>query len=313
MATLRSIIAPLLVWLCCIWATHANANVLIVSSESGAAYAQSREAFIAELERGGKPRSEVRSVLAAQLASPNSLEPQRLIVTLGAEALRAVLARAPTAPVVASLIPRNVQERLLREASSRALPPITAVYLDQPLGRQLDLLRLALPEARRLGVLTSPDSASALAGLQSAAASRKMQLVNAQVEESAGLYPALRSVLDGADVLLALPDTRIYNSTSISNVLLSSYRSRIPVQAFSPAYVRAGALMAVYSSTEQIGTQTAEVARQYLISGVLSAPAYPAEFLVDVNEHVARSLGLTLDAESLLERLQRLERQERRP
>ena len=314
MKQLRHVLTFMLLWLAT--ALVAHAQTLIVSSEAGGAYAQTRDALLTELERAGRNRTDVRLVLASEWASQANSEPHRLVVTLGAEALRTVLARGPTAPVIASLIPRNVQERLLRDAPTKPAYPITAVYLDQPLGRQLDLLHLALPDVRRVGVLVSPELAGAQASLQAAAASRKLHLVSAQVDDTTGLYPALRSVLEGSDILLAMPDPRIYNSASISNILLASYRARLAVQAFSPAYVKAGALLAVYSNPEQIGVQTAEVVRHFLAGGGLAAAAYPSEYQVDVNEHVARSLGLHLNADGLQERLRRLERterQERRP
>lgn len=308
MTAVRTLLFIMLVWLTSMMG--ARAHTLIVISENGGAYAQTRNTLQAELEKSGKSKSEIRTVLANELGWQTSPESPRLVVTLGAEAFRAVLARGPNAAVVASLIPRNVQERLLREIPHRQ-QLITAVYLDQPLGRQLDLLRLALPDTKRVGVLLGQDLASTLPALQSAASNRRLQVVSAQVEDTTNLYPALRTVLESSDVLLALPDPRVYNSASISNVLLSSYRSRIPVQAFSPAYVKAGALLGLYSSPEQIGVQTAEVVRQFLSSGQLSAPNYPVDYQVDVNEHVARSLGLQISTDNLLDRLRRLERQDR--
>jgi len=75
--------------------------------------------------------------------------------------------------------------------------------------------------------------------------------------------------------------------------------------AFSPAYVRAGALLALYVTPTQIGRQAAAITRGVLQGKALSAtPLYSQEYSVAVNEHVARSLGLNLDADALRERLQ---------
>lgn len=80
------------------------------------------------------------------------------------------------------------------------------------------------------------------------------------------------------------------------------------MMAFSPAYVRAGALLAVYSTPTQIGQQAGALARGVLLGQPLGVPQYPLQFEISVNEHVARSLGLKLDADQLAERLRRLER-----
>ena len=105
-------------------------------------------------------------------------------------------------------------------------------------------------------------------------------------------------------MLLAVAAPSLYNSSSIQNILLTSFRARIPMVAFSPAYVRAGALTAVYVTPVQVGIQAAVIARGVLQGKAMSAtPLYSQDFSVDVNEHVAHSLGLNLDADDLRKRI----------
>jgi putative ABC transport system substrate-binding protein len=64
----------------------------------------------------------------------------------------------------------------------------------------------------------------------------------------------------------------------------------------------------VHVTPAQIGGQAASIVRSVLQGKPLSAtPLYSQDFSVAVNEHVARSLGVTLDAEALRERLRRRE------
>ncbi|MGC3963288.1 MAG: ABC transporter substrate binding protein [Rhodocyclaceae bacterium] len=124
------------------------------------------------------------------------------------------------------------------------------------------------------------------------------------------MFPALQRMFsEGGGVLMAVPDTAVFNSQTIPNLLLSAYRFRVPVVGFSQAYVKAGALIALYSTPAQIGTQSAEVARGVLAGGAVPAPQYPRLFSVGINTHVARSLGYQLDSETgIREKLERLER-----
>jgi ABC-type uncharacterized transport system substrate-binding protein len=78
--------------------------------------------------------------------------------------------------------------------------------------------------------------------------------------------------------------------------------------AFSPAYVKAGALLSVHSTTAQAGTQLGSMANDFLLTNTLPASQYPSDFSIHANEYVARSLGLVLDAPALTERLRRLEK-----
>jgi len=122
------------------------------------------------------------------------------------------------------------------------------------------------------------------------------------------IYPALKEVLESADVLLALPDSMIYSSSNLQNILLASYRARVPLVAFSPAYVKAGALMAVYTTPAQVADQASDVVRGWLAGRGLPPAQSPKEFSVVINAHVANSLGLRLDeAEKIADDLRREE------
>lgn len=285
-----------------------GAAVLVVSSEASAAYRDAAEAAASELARlKADERPQVMQITLADLPAYRGSAP-RLYIALGAEAC-GQLGRAPApAPVLCALLPRASFERVLRDANRRAGASLSALYLNQPLGRQLDLARLALPQARRVGVLWGPDSQASEGLLEAAAQARGLRVVGVPVKPDESVFKGLKQILDESDLLLALADPQIYNSSSVQNILLTSFRAQVPMLAFSPAYVRAGALMAVYSTPAQIGQQAGLIAGGVLRGQPLGVPQYPLQFEVGVNEHVARSLGLKLDAGDLAERLRRLER-----
>jgi ABC-type uncharacterized transport system substrate-binding protein len=285
----------------------AEGTVVIVSSERSPAYDAAAQALVEEVERAGLPRQEVLQLVAAELGAVGSLTP-RLFVALGAQACGVLAKGATRGPILCTLLPRMSFERVLTESGRQPSAQLTALYLDQPLARQLDLLRLALPRVRRVGVLWGEESQRQQAALESVAQSRGFKLVGAHVKPAAPIFTELKKVLDDADVLLALPDPHVYNSASIQNILLSSFRAQVPMLAFSPAYVRAGALLAVHSTPQQIGQQAGVMAQTALQGRPLGAPRYPHDFNVSVNENVARSLGLSLDDKGLTERLRRLEK-----
>jgi ABC-type uncharacterized transport system substrate-binding protein len=72
--------------------------------------------------------------------------------------------------------------------------------------------------------------------------------------------------------------------------------------------VKAGALLSVHTTPAQAGSRVAAMASHYLQTGSLMPSQYPGDFTINVNEYVARSLGLTLDAKDLTERLRRMEK-----
>lgn len=293
-------------WVSPVWAAQAN-GIVIVSSESSASYTETAGAVAAALERSGLSRSEISHSPATALNSSNTagIAAPRLFITLGTEALRQVLVRDARVPVVAALIPRSGYERVLKDSALRSTSHVTALYLDQPFGRQLELARLVVPSLKRVGVLWGPTSQLQQGALGSALQSRGLQEVAGMVGGGESLFSGLKDALEGVDVLLAVADPMVYNSATVAHILLATYRARIPVLAFSPAYVKAGALMSLHTSPQQIGGQTAGMVRQVLQSGAVPSPQYPVEFSVTVNEHVARSLELKADASTLTERLRK--------
>lgn len=303
----------LLVWLTCLWCvapwTQA-AGVVVVLSESSAGYVQVRDAVLADLERAVPPNVDVRVVLSTDLGGMDSAASERpkLWLTLGGDALALVLARAPRVPVIAALVPRLGFDRILAESAGKAPQGVSALYLDQPFGRQLDLLRIALPASRRVGVLWGPESIVQQRSLTAAMQSHGYEPVYGTVRTEGALFSGLKQALDEVDVLMAVADSMVFNSTTVSNILLATYRSRIPVLAFSPAYVKAGALLSLHSTPSQIGVQAATMARTVLQGAGLPSSQYPNDYVVGVNDYVARSMGLVLDAVALADRLRRMEK-----
>lgn len=282
-------------------------DVVVVLSERGPGYLEATEVMVAELGRAGLTVSDTDVRSANSLATALAQQTPRVIVTLGYESLRQVLEARPRVPVLAALIPRSGFERLLRDHAS-VRPAVAALYLDQPIGRQMDVIRLAFGAGHRVAVLLGPESSWQRSLLTASASAQGFSLQLAEVGASQTVAHALADVLDGADVLLALPDTQVYNATTVGNVLMSSYRARVPVLAFSPAYVRAGATLSLHSTPVQVGQQVALMVRQHLQAGAVLTNQYPADFAITVNERVARSLDLDLNAAMLTEQLKRLAR-----
>lgn len=223
----------------------------------------------------------------------------KLIITLGQRAGEVICDLHTGIPVLHALIPQTTYQKLDKDS------PHSAIFLDQPISRLLQLASVIRSDPH-IGLLLSPLTKALRDELFAESEQQRIPVTHRTVGSSAVVGPLLKEVLEESNILLALPDPTIFNSTTIFNILLSSYHKRIPVIGFSSAYVKAGALVAAYSTPEDIARHLAEYTRSYLDSGVetMPDPTYPKYFSVSVNQSVARSLGISLpDEAAIIERM----------
>lgn len=286
---------------CVVGTACAAPQVLVVMSENSGAHAEAAEAMLSSLQSSGLSLRKVG--VEEYLGSTVLRDEADIQVAVGGRAMDA-LAQADK-PTLCILVPRQSFD----SARARAKPDprtFSAIYLDQPLARQMRLIKQMLPGRSRIGVLLGPNSLQRDKTLQQAARDVQLGLGTEVVAHQEEIIPALKRLMANDQVLLALPDPLIFNRGTAQSILLTSYRAQIPLIAYSKAYVQAGALAAVFSTPRQIGQQAAEILLRASQGKQLALPEpqYPKYFSVSVNYQVGRSLGLQLEDEAtLLERI----------
>jgi len=278
------------------------AEALIVLSQDIASYNQTARAIQQQLEL------DTRQITAEELSidpQPASGKQYRYVIAIGARATREVLDSPLTAPLISTFIPRRTYQQILTDY---ALHPLisskqhTAIYLDQPLPRQIRLARLVAPRATRLATALGPDSQKDLPLLQQAVAAQALTLNHTLLREDSNPIKQLQPLIENSDMFLTLPDRAVFNRTTAKWILYISFRQRVPLIGFSRKYVQAGAIAGVFSGPEQIGRQTAELVNRLKPSpGQLPSPQPPKYFTVETNETAAHSLRLPIPAADVLE------------
>jgi ABC-type uncharacterized transport system substrate-binding protein len=222
----------------------------------------------------------------------------KAIITLGTHAAIVSSKNIHNIPIISALIPKN--NALLGE-NLQNNPNQYFLYLDQPSGHSLALIKVLSSRFEDIGIIVDSKDQGTVEALQEAAMRLKLNLLIEQIFAKDQVGESLNNLLENIDIFLTTPDTNIHNKSTVSNILLSTYRKRVPLIGFSSAYVKAGALAAVYSSPEDIAHQV----RDNLIALYNSKPI-PREqqmskyFSVLFNTDVARSLGFPVKSESKL-------------
>jgi len=275
-------------------------RVWIVLAEQGGPYAEAAETL-----KDGLEESAELSVAAGPVLFDKTGAPPDLIMAVGVGALDSTIEQLAKkgagwarVPVLATLLPQAIFDARVATMGQR---PFSAALLDQPLRRQMALIQRALPERRRVGIVPGTQTRVLLPALRQEASTHGLDLfVAPEVTAPEALYPALKTALEESDLILALPDPAVFSSASLQNILLTTYRARKPLVAFSAAYVKAGAVLAIYSTPAQVARRAVEMVRNWRAGRALPPPQAPREFSVAINTKVATSLGLQLDEAAVL-------------
>ncbi len=280
-----------------------SAEILIISSSPSKTYANVTRSLVKTFDElcQSKVRNKCSSkdILEIQYKQLDSIsiEPTdfKYIVTLGRTAAIKLQKSNLAIPQIYALISKRVYESQLKPYAS---VKHSAIFLDQKLVRNLYLSKI-VKENARLGVLLSKSDQHKRSELEQLGLKLGLKIYFQIVEDDSTLGLDLKALMQDSNLLLALPDARIYNKETIFNILLSSYHNQTPLIGFSAAYVKAGAIAAIYSSPQQIGTHLGE-----LLYGVVAArsedlpeSSHAKYFSISVNRGVAKSLDISLPSE----------------
>jgi ABC-type uncharacterized transport system substrate-binding protein len=279
------------------WA--AESRLLVVREDSSVAR-QAAELLTQEVGVAGWQISEAT---VGGGFGPAQVEGKQVLVAFGARAFAAAVRQAGNRPVIAALVAQSSLEEFGTGAAERW----SAILLDHPAERWINLVQAAFPGVQQVGMLVGANSQKAARLMERKMAERRIALAVEVIASAEEVVPALERLTPRMGVLLAMPDPLAHNRNTVQPLLLTTYRAGIPVVAYSESYQQAGAVLALYSTVPQIVMQVVESLQQVRDGKPLPTFQSPRYFTVGVNSAVARSLGLSLpSANDLAGRLRNL-------
>lgn len=228
-------------------------------------------------------------------ADPAALDVRRnaICLALGPLALQRALENNAHPPLVAALTSSQTYRRHLA-AGNRDVGNVTALFAEASPAAQMQLIAALFERRVTVGVLLTEASAHLEKPLRQAAQSAGLDI---QLSQASGGLDAVRAIntLNAAQVLLAVPDGKLYTPDTLRAVLESTYRRGLPVIGFSTATVTAGTLGCAFADQEDTAADLIELIDNLPAPGMpLPEARYPRYWRVAINDNVARSLGLTV-------------------
>jgi putative ABC transport system substrate-binding protein len=171
--------------------------------------------------------------------------------------------------------------------------------------KRLQLLKEAIPSARRIGVLWNPDTplhSTALAQLRSAAAQLHLELVPVAVHKAEQFGPAFSTLsLSKVDAVMALGDPFMANNGNAVAQLAT--KARLPLTGDWKLAAKQGVLICYWIESTHLFRRSAGYVDKILkgaAPGTLPVEQ-PIKFQLVVNLKAAKAIGLTIPESVLLQ------------
>jgi putative ABC transport system substrate-binding protein len=227
-----------------------------------------------------------------------------LIVTLGTEASKVAAVHVQKTPVLFAMVANPIDNGILPR---RNYPGqlVCGVATDVGPAEQFKVLKQALPGAKRVGVIYCPQYTEAtVAAAGQAARDAGLDFVRLPVEPYR-VAPAIQRLHErDVDALWTVTDPGVMVPASARKILTSALKARLPVLGFSPALVRAGAVVGFGIEPRDVGRQAGDIAHALLREGKTPADIhlrYPKKVTVHVNLDVAERIRVSLPTSLLAE------------
>jgi len=235
-----------------------------------------------------------------RLAGIRKKNPQ-LIVTLGSAATEHTAKSIKDTPVLFCMVLNPQASGFVRSMSASG-NNLTGASLDIPPQVQFEAIRALVPQARKIGVIYNPqETETVVQQARKTARDMGLELIAVPVPTPDKVPDALRALDKTVDALWSVADGTAFSSASMEFIFLHTLRNKLPFMGLSPAFVKAGALLALAVDYQEVGAQCGALANRILAGESPSAlPVLtPQKVVLHVNLKTAETLGLRIAPDRL--------------
>jgi putative tryptophan/tyrosine transport system substrate-binding protein len=241
--------------------------------------------------------SEGRPDRVAEIAAEFARQKVDVIVTYGG-AVTALKQVTAAIPIVFAVAIDPIGSGLVTSLS-RPGGTVTGLSLQATdmAGKRLELLREAVPQLRRLGIMADagyPAAQQEMGEVQSAARALGLEVAPHEIRRAEDIAPVIEALKSQADALYVVDDALVFaNTTQISTLALSA---RLPTIFASAVVLQAGGLMSYGPSYTALLRRAADFVDKILRGtkpGNIPVEQ-PTIFELGINLKTAKALGLTI-------------------
>lgn len=167
-----------------------------------------------------------------------------------------------------------------------------------PVEKQLEMIRLIMPEAKKIGIMYSTSEVNSLSTIEEykmAAPNFGFEIIESGISTTADISMATDILLEKVDCINNLTDNTVVSA--LPTILDKANKKNIPVFGSEVEQVKKGCLASMGLDYYDLGKRTGKIAAQVL-SGEKKASEISFEIIEEFdfygNNEVAKNLGITL-------------------
>jgi len=279
----------------CSYCASAEKTAVVIKSQDLSAYNKAVKGFQDECSNNNITIKSIYDLngkmkIGQKVARKIRKEKPDLVLAIGVLAATVVKEKIDDIPVVFCMVINHARFQLTK-------PNITGISSEIAIEDQLKGYQSILGSFSNLGVIYDPTkTGNIIESAEKKIEAAGINLVKYEIYSTKEVSEAMESMIGRVDTLWLLPDSTVVTKKSFDLIKSTAITNKIPLLCTSNAFVKAGALAAVFSDYKSVGTQAAELAKKIL---ELPTPdshgiVYPNHFKLTVNTDTAKKLGLEL-------------------
>lgn len=243
--------------------------------------------------------------LASQLAHQyNQLKPDVIISISTTSSQTLLAANSNHNPIVFSSVTDPLAAKLIRDLKHPG-GNVTGTSESPPIKELLELMTQVLPKTQSIGIIYHPGEVNSSKTVEMLKALTSLKIVEAPVNQSMDVRPAVLSLVSKVDVIILPSDNMIWPSLSMLTQLATDHG--IPVLTNDPDSVLQGATMALgyaqYDIGYHAGKQSVRILQGEKVGTIPVSPPKTSSLIINIDR--INAMGISVD-EALLKRANRL-------
>lgn len=240
----------------------------------------------------GNPATNVQIISQIMGEAPD------LVLAIATPGAQAAAQKIKNIPVLFTGVTDPVSAGLVKDLANTDGKNVTGMSDFSPMDKHVALIKEIVPSAKTIGTIYNagePNSVVLTNELKKEAGKLDLDVVEATIANSSGVYQAAKSLVGRCDVVYISLDNTVISA--VESAVKVCTQSKLPLIVGDVDSVSRGAIAAVAVDYYKMGLQTGDMAYKIMVEGV-NPGSMPIEFLNDLNLHVnpkaAASMGVSL-------------------